>query len=679
MKEPLTPKKTIAFKQDIVITNVSKRDTEWFAKSDNFERRFQENSFISFQFARKTLKDKKIIITYEDKDIKEEFENSFRQNGLIFFSGNEIFIFQNYNLKKVFYKNRDSKITIRTEFGLELEVDYIKDFAERLTPNIFSITEALLMQVNKNIPDISLSNDYIFIKYILDYKKETIHEYVKLDKPELLDALDIIKGSYRDLTLIEKANILDNVMFQDSNLSYTNFLNFFFNVIPENYENIINTFERNRFLYEKFKADFVVTTNEQKFVTVNDFEDIKIGKAYHFKTGNVEHKGMYFVNDMVDDKYIIRTNIMFLKNIVSRRFEILADVKKYVGKLKSVRDIDFQERTLNIDNNAKSFITNNLSFRIPGQPIDFNTLALDTSLKECYLDYLIRVDMDTPEFEKFSLNFEAFKKTLDERMPFFLQKYMKMFEIVTTETIDSGNIKEQMEFDLDVEELEFFEHYISEQITIDGEIETLDTYEDFIDEELSIQIEWKTDFNGIKIGSGILLDKMNLVSSGFLGKDKIYVYGSNDYDVEDFYNIKIGRVPMTLNNKKYIEPLMTKRNPWSEKSSSKNLVQCRSYDVQEKYQNKLFQMTEKYFRYVENTEFLKKEDVQEFLDISDEPSGIYCYQGDWKVVENMYETEWKVGKDGLYINGEKVALDIKEQFFGGKPRDKYVVRDYYIK
>jgi len=655
-------------------------DKNLFVTDKTFKRIIEKNNFISFNYKNFRKKENKfhIKIEYINNNFDEIICNS-NDNILFYNNPNEyLYILLNYNIIKEIPLENIKKITIDGIKSEIIEIDYIKDYAEYFDPNLFNITESLLKSTNDNFDDFQTFNDYNYLYYTLNYKKSEIEKYISFNKPELINEFMNFKGSYKDLELIKKINLFEKILFKDENNKYTNFINYFINILPENYEFAIKTFIKNYNLYQKFKENFKCFIKPENDYYLVDWDKLKIGSC-NFIVKDKPIEGIYFVNDIIDNKIKFSVNITKLNNLQKRYIEIINDVKSYVETIKKIRSEDFSQIKMVIDNNPKIKIINNELLLIPGQEINISDIKLDGSLKECYLDYAIKLNLDDNlKIKKFNENLKSLKIMLKERMPFLLRTYFEYLDGYMKSVYDfNKNLNEDFEIDYDLEIKDIYdtEKKLNEIIEENYYFEPIEEF-DKLEEEFGFRVE-RENVNpyGIKIcGTGII-DENNFKTMGYQ-YNKLKLKGPTKEDVYYYNNIKVGRYCISNDDKKVLDVYVSKENIFSDKYKRKDLVKCRIDDLYEKYKNNVIEITNKYFDYVKNTE-----NIFDFSELNNLnlKTGIYTIKNKYIEIDNNYlKSNIKIIGTGIIYNNNAYIIDLKDQIFKGKPNNKLIAREYVI-
>jgi len=655
--------------------------------NDSLQRYLGKNEgFLSVNFLNRNLKES-FTLTINGHD----FVFSNRQMLSIYYNTENIYILKNYILISGFNFFDVDEFTITAPLGSDLELDYVKEYTETIPINIFSMTESLLKKVDDLMPDFDINrNDYQFDAYTINYKPGTLDNYFPIIEPEILDYYLGMKGSYKDISLIEKANIFESITFKDENTKYTNFLNYFFNYNIDNYYDIMEVFNTNYNLYQKFKNDFkcVITEDIDNYLRVN-WEEVSLDRCMNFELDGNNVTGLYFVDNVIDNDIYLSLNGYYVDNLINRRIEILDDIKLYLEYLQEIKGFDFREVTLKINNDRNFKISNSESFKIPGDEINSSSLKLEGSSKECYIDYDISLDLnDEQSVIDFKDNLEALNKILDERMPFFLNKY---FENLSSKMVSEYIINPDVEFDIDAElDVEdIYQQNNLENYEIESELDYTEVY-DFKksnSEELSIFSDGSYNPYNMKIGIDVqMVGNNDLNTSGLVDNvnEDVLIYGSNDYDDYNYNDLVIGKTCLDRSKNLIVEVFCGMSAHFSLKLESKrDVLYTKKYENKPFYKNRVFQITDlNTFRYVDNTEnIFSREDAEDYIDNSEEPQGIYLYSGEWyrkNGYKNQGET-WKIGGVDMIIEDKNYVMNLKEQYFVGKGDNQIVVRDYFTK
>lgn len=645
-------------------TNMSKRNYIVINKfkysngiiTDGKFKRYIDNGFISFRYKKikkdlfyKLILDKEYIFNYND------LLHIYIEKDIIYFIKN----FQTF------------KIVEKQDFQLEfiknemIEIDYSKEYLEKLEPNIFSFTEGMLKTINEKLDDFKTFDGLNFLLYTLNHKKDTIEKYISFDRPEIFNTYLEIKGTYKDLDLIKKLNFFNKLIFKDENTKYVNFVNYIMNISPDDYQHIIDTFLQNYELYQKFENQFNCLINPNESYILVDWEELKLGDCdYIFKDEYI--KGIHFVDDIIDDKIKFRISDYHLENLIERKIEIIHKVKNYLDYLKELRTKDFYQLKLIIDNNNKVKINNFENFYIPGEEIDYRNIKLEGSNRECYLDYAIRLNLDEDDINKYRNYLKDFKQIIKERMPFYLNINFDYLDTITKDEFDlNEDIKEENYYELDnhiKDEIDLKD--IDDNISMDIEKNNFEVYDE-LNEEFNQRFEADKKEPEILIcGDGIVFQNEKVSSYVY---DGLYILGGTKEDVVPYDELKVGKYCFYKN--KMIDVTINKFINHSHKYKGRNdLVRGRIADHLEKYNNQVIKSTNNYFEYIEGTENIKTFDELQKLDLE---NGVYTIQNHFIEVSPY---DLKIVGNGVIYNDEFYILDIKEQIFEGKHRDKVIIR-----
>jgi len=646
----------------------------------------KNEGFISISLLNRNVKDSFTLIING-----HSFEYSNRQLMSIYYNKDNVVILKNYKPISGFNFFEVEKFEITASNGVELELDYIKEYTETIPINIFSMTESLLKKVNDILPEFDINrNDYQFKAYTINYQPGTLDNYYNILEPEILDSYLEMKGSYRDINLISKANIFEKITFRDENTKYTNFLNYFFNYNIDNYYEIMEVFNTNYNLYQKFKNDFkcVITEEIDKYIRV-DWEKVALDRCMNFELDGNEYAGLYFVNNTIENDIYMSLNGYYVDKLVNRRIEILDDVKKYLKHLQDIKGFDFREVTLKINNDRNFKISNAKSFKIPGDEIKSSALKLEGSSKECYIDYDVVLDLnDEKSVMDFRQNLGTLNKILEERMPFFLNKY---FENLSSKLVSEYIISPEIEFDVDLE-LDVKDVYKQKNIE-ETAIETDLNFNEIYNfnksnsEELAIFSDGYFNPYDTKVGVDVQMVKnSNLNTSGTVDnkKEDIKVYGSNDFGDYNYNELVVGKTCLDKSKNILVEVFCGMSSHFSLKlKNKKDVVYIKKYENKSFYENKVFQLVEKdTFRYVNNTsDISNRDDAEDYIKDSEEPPGTYMFSGEW-LIKDEYKNQgktWKIGGNDILIDDEKYVMNLKEQYFVGKGNAQIVVRKFFTK
>jgi len=655
-----------------------KQSNSYLMKYGEYNNKYRDiniGSYVSLSVQKIKYKNTKITININN----DSYEFKFRDIILIYFTEESIYIFKNYNIISVYSLVENFNITFNQY--AEYELDYKKEYLEIVNTNVFSFTESLLKKVSEDLSekfDI-YENDILFIKYILGHKPEEIEKYVSLEKIEELNAYYDFKGTYKDLDFIKKLNLFNKLEFNDENSSYLNFLNYVFNIDIEKMEKEYEIFLRNENLWNKYKDTFKCIYTGKGNFSLEYLENISLGDCSYNKE-NV--RGIYFVDDIYDNKIIFRQDIKLLGDIVDRKIEIIKEVKDYIEVLKEIKGQDFEQNDLAIDNNANIKISNTEAFKIPGEEINFKGVSLEGNIKECYLDYRIKINIDNlEEIYKFNEHINSYKQILLERMPFYLKVYFEELVLNSNTIYELSNIDENNEIDIELSNIDIFEPFEGKnKFEFDIDLNVVETFDDnTIDEKLEIYSQGSKSPYGFKImGSGIVKEKDNLITKGFVqNNEKILINGSNKEDVIKLNNIKIAKRCITKDNDKLVDVLVTFDKAISQKHLNGNIAKCRFAMYNDKYKNRvIYHKMFNHFEYIENTS-LKDENINELYVLNNPwlPAGNYSHYGKW----TRNTGKFKIYGPSIIHNNEPKSLNIKELYLVGKGDKEYILRDYFNK
>jgi len=672
--KPINRSKTqYIFKNTFVF---SKIENNFYVTDNNFERFISKDNFISFNYVNITDRDSKfkLDIKLNDGSSKTIKANS-NDNILIYYTKNdEVYFFFNFKIEFILNFNEIYEMYLSGTKNKLIEIDYVKEYLESVDINIFSFTESLLKTINDKLDNFYTFDDYNFMNYILSHKKSIIENYLDFNKPVLLDVFLEMKGSYKDLELIKKTGLFEKIIFKDENTKYTNFINYFLNIIPEDYNQVIKVFLKNYNLYQKFKENFKCVIKPTESFYKADWQNIRVGNCLYYNVSGKWEKGLYFVNEIIDNSKVkFKVNNIYLDKLIKRYIEIVNDVKGYLDYLKKIKTMDFEQAKLVIDNNPKVKINNNNTFLIPGYEINISDIKLESIEKDCYLDYAVRVNLDEEDMDIFNKKLTVFKNIIKERMPFFLRTYLEYLEYGLESTYNyNEKIDESNEIEIDTSNFEVVDFAkLKDENTFEIQSEIKETY-DNLDEILSFRLEGKSDTNVKILGTGII-DKNNFKVMGYVyNNDKLILKGATSDDVLPYDKLRVGRY--CFYEDKVADVYVTSDYPISDKyKNNKNLVKCRYDDLYEIYKNKVIQITNNYFKYIKNTENIKT--FNELKKLKLKP-GIYTISGNWHEIPNYVEGNWKVTGEGIVVNNSAYVVDIKEQIFKGKPNNKVIAREY---